>query len=180
MSKLGKQPILLPKGVECTVDNMLVTVKGPKGKLELKVLKKINIVVEDGSVSLLIENEKDCHSKFHGLYRTLINNMVLGVTTGFSKKLELKGVGYRAAVQGNDVNLQLGFSHPTIKKIPEGLSVDVEKNTLVTISGIDKQLIGQFAAELHHLRKPEPYKGKGVHYVGKYLRRKAGKSAAKK
>ncbi len=180
MSKLGKQPVLLPKGVECKIDNMIVNIKGPKGQLKLNVVKKIKFVQESEQLTLVIENDAECPSKFHGLYRTLINNMVLGVTEGFSKQLELKGVGYRAAVQGNVVNLQLGFSHPTKKDIPEGLQVKVENNVIVTISGIDKQLVGQFAAELHHLRKPEPYKGKGVHYVGQYVRRKAGKSAAKK
>ncbi len=180
MSKLGKQPVILPKGVECKIDQKVVNIKGPKGQLKLKIERDIKFLQEPQQLTLLIENPITCPSKFHGLYRTLINNMVLGVTEGFSKQLELKGVGYRAAVQGNQLNLQLGFSHPTKKDIPEGLQVKVEKNVLVTISGIDKQLVGQFAAEVHHMRKPEPYKGKGVHYVGQYVRRKAGKSAAKK
>lgn len=180
MSKLGKQPVILPKGVECKVDQKLVHVKGPKGQLELKVEKDLQIVQEPDQLTLVIEDPVKCPTKFQGLYRTLINNMVIGVTTGFSKQLELKGVGYRAAVQGNVLNLQLGFSHPTKKDIPQGIEVKVDNNVLVTISGIDKQLVGQFAAEIHHMRKPEPYKGKGVHYVGQYVRRKAGKSAAKK
>lgn len=180
MSKIGKQQITLPKGVECTVSNKVVTVKGPKGQLELVLEKDIKIMQENGILSLVIENPETCPTMFQGLYRALINNMVLSVTTGFNKKLELKGVGFRAAVQGSNLNLQLGYSHPTGKVIPKGIEVKVDNNVLITISGIDKQLVGQFAAEVHHMRKPEPYKGKGVHYLGQYLRKKAGKSAAKK
>lgn len=180
MSKLGKLPVELPKGVEFKAENKLVTVKGPKGELKLEILKNIKILAETNQVTLVIEKPSDCETKFLGLYRTLVYNMVLGVTEGFSKKLELKGVGYRAAVQGQELNLQLGYSHPTKKIIPQGISVQVDANVNVTISGIDKQLVGQFAAEIHHMRKPEPYKGKGVHYAGQYLRRKAGKSASKK
>lgn len=180
MSKLGKQPVVLPKGVEFKQTGKTVSVKGPKGQLELKIEKDIAIVADTNKVTLALGNSEEKSTQFLGLYRTLIYNMVLGVTEGFSKKLELKGVGFRAAVQGNDLNLQLGFSHPTKKPIPQGIEVKVENNVLVTISGVDKQLVGQYAAEIHHMRKPEPYKGKGVHYVGQYTRRKAGKSAAKK
>lgn len=180
MSKLGKQPVVLPKGVECKVDQKKVTIKGPKGQLDLEILRDLKILNEPDQVTLVIEDPVACPNKFQGLYRTLINNMVIGVTEGFDKKLELKGVGFRANVQGQVLNLQLGYSHPTQKNIPAGIEVKVENNVLVTISGINKQLVGQFAAEIHHMRKPEPYKGKGVHYVGQYLRRKAGKSAAKK
>ncbi len=179
MSRIGKQPIEVPKGVEVKIENKHVRVKGPKGELELKIQKEISVQKEESVLTLVIDNPT-CPSKFQGLYRALIANMVDGVTKGFTKELELKGVGYRAAVQGTKVNLQLGFSHPTLIDIPEGLAVKVDKNVLVTISGADKQLVGQFASLLHHLRKPEPYKGKGVHYVGQYVRRKAGKSAAKK
>lgn len=180
MSKLGKQPVELPKGVEFKLTGKNVSVKGPKGQLELKIEKDVSVVADTEKVTLTLGNTEQKTTQFLGLYRTLINNMVIGVTEGFSKQLELKGVGFRAAVQGNELNLQLGFSHPTKKTIPDGIEVKVEKNVLVTISGINKQLVGQFAAEIHHMRKPEPYKGKGVHYVGKYTRRKAGKSAAKK
>jgi len=180
MSRLGKQPIVLPKGVECTVVDKLVKVKGPKGQLELLIRKNVKILIEQEVMTVFIENPADCESKFLGLYRTLIYNMVVGVTEGYFKKLELKGVGYRANLQGRALNMQLGFSHPTKKDIPDGLEVKVENNTLITISGIDKQLVGEFAALIHHMRKPEPYKGKGVHYLGQFYRRKAGKSAAKK
>ncbi len=179
MSRIGKQPIEVPKGIEVKIENKIIRVKGPKGELELEIQKEISVQREESILTILIDNPK-CPSKFQGLYRALIANMISGVDKGFSKVLELKGVGYRAAVQGKDVSLQLGFSHPTIIEIPKGLSLTVEKNVLITISGADKQLVGQFASHLHHLRKPEPYKGKGVHYLGQYVRRKAGKSAAKK
>ncbi len=179
MSRIGKQPIEVPKGVEVKIEKKNVRVKGPKGELELEIQKEISVKQEENVLTLVIDNPT-CPSKFQGLYRALIANMVNGVSKGFSKDLELKGVGYRAAVQGQQVNLQLGFSHPTLIDIPKGLEVKVDKNVLLTISGADKQQVGQFASLLHHLRKPEPYKGKGVHYVGQYVRRKAGKSAAKK
>lgn len=180
MSRLGKQPVELPKGVEFKLEGDLVTVKGPKGQLELRIQKKVALKQVDTQVLFSLSDEKDTNTKFVGLYRTLVNNMVVGVTEGFTKILELKGVGYRAAVTGNLIDMQLGFSHPTKIEIPKGIEVKVEKNVTVTITGSDKQLVGQFAATLHHMRKPEPYKGKGVHYQGQYVRRKAGKSGSKK
>ncbi|MCH9634666.1 MAG: 50S ribosomal protein L6 [Chlamydiae bacterium] len=180
MSRIGKQPIEVPKGVQVTIDGNLITVKGSKHELKLEILKDISVKLEDGIIYVIIENPKVTPTKFQGLYRSLIANMIDGVTKGFKKDLELKGVGYRAAVQGGSINLQLGFSHPTVIEIPKGLEVKVDKNVLVSIAGADKQLVGQFASTIHHLRKPEPYKGKGVHYVGQYVRRKAGKSASKK
>lgn len=180
MSRVGREPIEIPKGVEIKIDGKNVHVKGSKDELSLTILKEIAVTQDDNKLTLTIENPKSTPTCFLGLYRTLIANMVHGVTEGFKKELELKGVGYRAAVQGNAVSLQLGFSHPTLIEIPKGLQVKVDKNVLVTITGSDKQLVGQFASTLHHLRKPEPYKGKGVHYVGQYVRRKAGKSASKK
>lgn len=180
MSRIGKQPIELPSGVEFKQVGNLVTVKGAKDQLELEIMKDVKITKEGNELLLTIDDVKACPTKFLGLYRSLIANMVEGVTSGFKKELELKGVGYRAAVQGDKVSLQLGFSHPTEMPIPKGIQVKVDKNVLITISGADKQLVGQFAASIHHLRKPEPYKGKGVHYLGQYVRRKAGKSAAKK
>lgn len=179
MSRVGKQPIEVPKGVEVKIEGKTVTVKCGKNELKLEILKPISVKQEENFLKLEIDNPQTPNA-FLGLYRSLIANMVLGVTKGFSKELELKGVGYRAAVQGNKLNLQLGFSHPTEIEIPTGIEVKVDKNVLVTITGADKQLVGQFASKLHHLRKPEPYKGKGVHYVGQYVRRKAGKSASKK
>lgn len=180
MSKVGKKPIELPSGVECKIEGEHVHVKGPKGTLSLKIEKDVTVLQDSRKLTLVLKNPEDCEAKFQGLYRALINNMVQGVTQGFSKQLELKGVGFKAAVQGSILNLQLGYSHPTQKTIPQGIQVKVDNNVLVTISGVDKQLVGQFAAEIHHMKKPEPYKGKGVHYVGQYLRRKAGKSAAAK
>ncbi len=181
MSKIGKEPVEIPKGVECRIEGNTISVKGPKGTLSLVLLRGVKALLEGNKMMFLVDEKKQGGStKFQGLYRTLVSNMVKGVTDGFIKKLELKGVGYRAAVQGAKLNLQLGFSHPTLKEIPSGVEVKVENNTLITISGSDKQLIGQFASEIHHMRKPEPYKGKGVHYLGQYVRRKAGKAAAKK
>tara|TARA_B100000745_G_scaffold280683_1_gene212955 strand:- start:252 stop:794 length:543 start_codon:yes stop_codon:yes gene_type:complete len=180
MSRLGEMPIEIPKGVDCQINGKNVSVKGPKGNLKLEIKKDILVVKDQEQLLVSLGKTKDEGTKFQGLYRTLIFNMVEGVTKGFEKKLELKGVGYRAAVQGTKLNMQLGFSHPTVFDIPSGLDVKVENNTLVTISGADKQLVGQFAAELHHMRKPEPYKGKGVHYLGQYVRRKAGKAGSKK
>lgn len=180
MSRIGNQPINLPKGVDFKIDGNLVTVKGPKGELKLKIEKKLDIKQEQDQILVLLDEKQQTPTMFQGLYRSLINNMVTGVTQGFEKKLELKGVGYRAAVQGQKINMQLGFSHPTEIPIPNGLNVVVDKNVSISISGADKHLVGQFASKLHHLRKPEPYKGKGVHYLGQYVRRKAGKSASKK
>lgn len=179
MSRIGNMPIVIPKGVEVKIEGKLITVKGSKDQLQLEILKDISVHQEGETLVLKIENARTT-PQFLGLYRSLIANMVQGVTVGFKKEMELKGVGYRAAVQGNKVNLQLGFSHPTEIEIPKGLSVSVDKNVLLTIAGADKQLVGQFASKLHHLRKPEPYKGKGVHYLGQYVRRKAGKAASKK
>lgn len=180
MSKIGKQPVEIPKGVECKIDKEVLNVKGPKGQLSLRVENHIKPQINANELTMTVDSEMSNLTKFQGLYRALVQNMIVGVTKGFSKQLELKGVGYRAAVQGSNINFQLGFSHPTIIPIPKGIEVKVENNVLITVSGIDKQLVGQFSAELHHLRKPEPYKGKGVHYVGQFLRRKAGKAAAKK
>jgi large subunit ribosomal protein L6 len=180
MSRLGKQPIELPNGVEFKHEGNVVTVKGSKEQLKLELKKPIKIIQDGKKLILSTENVVTCPGKFLGLYRSLIANMVIGVTTGFKKDLELKGVGYRASIQGNKISLSLGFSHPTEIDIPKGLSVTVDKNVSITITGADKQLVGQFAATIHHLRKPEPYKAKGVHYLGQFVRRKAGKSAAKK
>ena len=180
MSRLGKKPIMMPKGTTCTISEENVTVKGPKGELTIPVMKGVHVAVEEDNILVSLKEALAKKTQFQGLFRSLINNMVIGVTQGFSKKLELKGVGFRAAVQGNVLNCQLGFSHPTKMEIPQGITVKVDANVNIEISGIDKRKVGQFAADLHHLRKPEPYKGKGVHYVGRYTRRKAGKAAAKK
>lgn len=176
MSRKGKKPIELPKGVEVKQTGSLVEVKGPKGLLSLEIKSNIDIEIKDGEVILSYDESQGQLSKFLGLYRSLIANLVEGTTKGFEKKLELIGVGYRAAVKGNSLDLSLGFSHPTEMPIPEGIQVAVEKNTVVTISGMDKQQVGLFASQIRALKPPEPYKGKGIRYQGEYVRRKAGKT----
>ncbi len=182
MSRKGKLPIPLPKDVEVKVSNTEVAIKGPKGSLKQQLVPGIEVKVEDNQIHVSIASIGNGEelSHYHGLYRSLVHNMVVGATEGFEKKLEMIGVGYRAAVQGELLDLQLGFSHPTKLSIPKGLTVKVDKNTLITISGFDKQLVGQFAANVRSKRPPEPYQGKGIRYVGEYVRRKAGKAAAKK
>lgn len=180
MSRKGKLPVALPKGVEVKIADSEVVVKGPKGSLHQKLVPGIVIKIEGDHILVTKANEDDDTDHFQGLYRTLIANMIEGTTKGFEKKLEMIGVGYRAVVQGDLIDLQLGFSHPTKLKIPTGLTVKVEKNTQIIISGYDKHLIGQFAASVRSMRPPEPYQGKGIRYVGEYVRKKAGKSAAKK
>ena len=176
MSRVGKSPIKLKKGVEVTIKGQLVSVKGPKGTLSQPVMDGITILYEDDQLLLTVPEETHELKPFHGLYRSLLNNMVIGVVDGFSKQLELIGVGYRATLKGRALDLQLGFSHPTVLDIPEGIEVKIDKNTLITISGCDKQAVGQFAALARSLRPPEPYKGKGVRYKGEYVRKKAGKT----
>lgn len=180
MSRKGKLPISLPKGVEVKVANNEVTVKGPKGTAHLKLIPSISVTIEDNivHVGLTPDHQNDGH--FHGLFRTLIQNMVTGTSEGFVKKLEMIGVGYRAAVMGHELDLQVGYSHPTRLHIPEGVQVKVEKNTQIAIIGTDKQVVGQFAASVRQTRPPEPYQGKGIRYEGEYVRKKAGKAAAKK
>lgn len=180
MSRKGKLPIPLPKGVEVKVSSTEVSVKGPKGLLLQKLVPGIQVSVDESQVIVSLEGEPADLNRYHGLYRTLIQNMVLGTTEGFEKRLEMIGVGYRAAVQGDLLDLLLGFSHPTKLTIPKGLTVKVDKNTLILISGFDKHLVGQFAATVRQMRPPEPYQGKGIRYVGEYVRKKAGKAAAKK
>ncbi|NGX57558.1 MAG: 50S ribosomal protein L6 [Chlamydiae bacterium] len=180
MSRKGKLPIPLPKGVEVKKDGIELSVKGPKGVLNLKVMPVIELEIGTDQIVVSIKNDKPSNRKWHGLYRSLIHNMVVGTTEGFEKRLTLIGVGYRANVQGNKVDLQVGFSHPTQLDIPEGIDVKTEKkNTLIIISGSDKQMVGQFAADIRSIRPPEPYKGKGIRYENEYVRKKAGKSAAK-
>jgi len=179
MSRKGKLPVSLPKGVEVKVDKNELTVKGPKGTIHQKLIPGINLQVEDHSIVVSLAEGHDDEGNFHGLFRSLIENMVIGTTQGFEKKLEMIGVGYRAAVMGHEVDLQIGLSHPTKLHIPEGLHVKVEKNTNISITGIDKQAVGQFAATIRAIRPPEPYQGKGIRYVGEFVRKKAGKAASK-
>jgi large subunit ribosomal protein L6 len=184
MSKLGKSPIALPKNVEIIIDEKQINVKGPKGTLSFPAMKEIAIVVEDGFAKIEFNGldslvPKNKESLYWGLYRASLNNMIIGVTTGFKKLLRMEGVGYKASVQGQKLDLQVGFSHPTQLSIPTTLQVTVEKNTEISVTGIDKQIVGQFAAEVRAVRPPEPYKGKGIRYVDEYVRRKDGKKAGK-
>jgi len=179
MSRKGKLPISIPKGVEVKLDGDTIRVKGPKGSLQQKIEDTVVVSINDDSILVQLPAHGRGENKWQGLYRSLIDNMVHGVTEGFKKQLELHGVGFRAAVKGQQLDLQLGFSHPTIIDIPEDLSVSVEKS-VITVEGADKQRCGHFAATVRDLRPPEPYQGKGIRYVGEYVRRKAGKAAAKK
>lgn len=179
MSRIGKLPVAIPKGVEVKLEGDTIHVKGPKGSLNLKVEDTVVVNITEQEVQVEMPTHGRGENKWQGLYRSLIGNMVQGVTEGFKKQLELIGVGFRAAVKGQQLDLQLGFSHPTIVDIPQDISVSIEKN-IITIEGPDKQLCGHFAATVRDLRPPEPYQGKGIRYVGEYVRRKAGKSAAKK
>ena len=184
MSRIGKKPITIAEGVSIDVspDN-LVTVKGPKGELSRAVDPDIKVNVADGQVTLERPTEQKMHKSLHGLYRALINNMVVGVSEGYKKELELVGVGYKASTQGNVLELSLGYSHSIFFMVPEEIKVTTQtakgKSPRVTFEGIDKELIGEVAAKLRSLRKVEPYKGKGVRFVGEQIRRKAGKTAAK-
>jgi len=184
MSRIGKQPVKVPTGVTITVgkDNVL-SVKGPKGELKQEIDRDITLEVKDGTVVFNRPTDQIRHRAMHGLYRALVANMVKGVTEGFSRKLELVGVGYKASNQGNLLDLSLGYSHNIIFEVPKELKVataqEKGQNPTISLEGIDKQLIGQVSAKIRGLRKPEPYKGKGVKYVGEYIRRKAGKAAGK-
>ena len=177
MSRLGKAPIPLPKGVEVKSSKGEVEVKGPKGTIKRSVPEGISVKVQENIILVEFDEKSGLPKPMYGLYRSLINNAVVGVTDGFEKQLSLIGVGYRAAVKGDVLDLQLGFSHPSQIKIPSDLNVVVEKSTLIKITGTDKQLVGQFAANVRAVRPPEPYKGKGVRYVDEYVRKKAGKAA---
>ena len=175
MSRIGKLPIPLPAGVTVEINGQDVAVKGPKGELKLTVSKPITVSQEDGSVIVARPDDEAVSKSLHGLTRSLIANNVHGVSEGFTKALEIVGTGYRAALKGSTVELSLGFSHPVLVTPPEGITLVVEGNTKIIVSGIDKQAVGEMAANIRKLRKPEPYKGKGVRYEGERVRRKAGK-----
>jgi large subunit ribosomal protein L6 len=184
MSRIGKKPVSVPGGVTVSVgsDN-IVTVKGPKGELKQTIDRDISVEVKDGQVSFVRPTDQIRHRALHGLYRSIVSNLVKGVTDGYIRKLELIGVGFKAASQGNVIDLSLGYSHNIIFEVPKEIKVataqEKGQNPIITLEGIDKQLIGQVAAKLRSLRKPEPYKGKGVRYVGEVVRKKAGKAAGK-
>ncbi|MDO8914560.1 MAG: 50S ribosomal protein L6 [Coriobacteriia bacterium] len=177
MSRIGKQPIPVPSGVEVTIEGSKVTVKGPKGTLSHVFNDDMIIKLEEGVLTVARPSDERTHRSLHGLSRTLLSNMVVGVSDGFSKNLEIVGVGYRAVLKGDDIELALGFSHPVHIKAEGGISFEVPAPTKITVRGIDKQRVGQVAAEIRAWRKPEPYKGKGVRYEGEYVRRKLGKTA---
>lgn len=175
MSRVGKKPVALPKGVECKVQSDAIVVKGPKGSLQMAAPAGVDVAVNDGQVQLTAKSDDD--HKMAGTARALINNMVIGVSEGYSRKLELVGVGYRAALQGKDLNLTLGFSHPILFKAPEGITIEVPAQTEIWVRGNDKQSVGQVAAKIRGFRPPEPYKGKGVRYSGEKITLKEAKKA---
>ena len=175
MSRIGKKPVALPSGVTASMDNGIISMKGPKGTLSLTMRDEITYTHDEGAVSVKPANATKSARAFWGMQRTLVQNLVTGVTDGFTKTLEITGVGYRANVQGRKLKLQLGYSHDVDMDVPEGVDVKTPDQTTVEISGADKQKVGQFAAEIRRWRKPEPYKGKGIKYRGEYIFRKEGK-----
>lgn len=176
MSRIGKKPITVPSGVKVALEKNVFKANGPQGTLELAVRPEVQVKIENSVVNVLADDGHKEGKALHGLTRTLIANMVKGVSEGFQKKLEIVGVGYKADVQGSMVNLALGYSHPVKYELPKGISASVEKQTLITIKGADKQVVGQVAADIRAFRKPEPYKGKGIKYADEVIRRKAGKA----
>ena len=177
MSRIGKHPVIVPAGVTVEIDGHTVKVTGPKGTLERTFTPSTTLSLEDGQVKVdLIDGVADSNAQ-QGLTRTLINNMVVGVSEGFAKKLEMTGVGYRATLKGSDLDLSLGYSHPILYKAPENITFEVPDNTHIIVKGISKEQVGQVAAEIRMKRPPEPYKGKGIHYDGEFIRRKLGKAA---
>jgi len=175
MSRIGKKPVAIPSGVTATIDNGQLSVKGPKGTLAMALVDEVSYAVEGDSVSVTPANDTKRARSFWGMQRTLVQNLITGVTEGYTKVLEINGVGYRAQAQGKNLKLQLGFSHDVDFAVPEGIEIKTPDNTTVEINGINKQLVGQVAAEIRRWRKPEPYKGKGIKYRGEYIFRKEGK-----
>lgn len=177
MSRIGKKPITLPQGVTVAVNGLTVEVKGPKGTLTFNTQDTIHVKVEEQNVIVERTSDTKTQRTLHGTVRSLIANMIVGVSEGYKKELQMVGVGYRTQVSGNKMTVNAGYSQPVEISIPNGLSVEVEKNTKITVTGIDKQLVGEFAANIRSIRKPEPYLGKGIRYVDEYVRRKEGKTA---
>ena len=178
MSRIGKKPIAIPKGVTVKSDASGVDVKGPKGQMKQALPPGITAVIEDGTLVTKKSSEDQELNKFHGLARSLVNNAVLGVTEGWKKELDIVGVGYRAEMKGQQIHLALGYSHPILFDVPKGIEVAIDKQTHITVTGVDRQLVGQVAANLRSLRKPDPYQQKGVRYTGEVLKKKAGKTGA--
>lgn len=179
MSRIGKLPVEVPSGITCKMEGNLFTAKGPKGEHSERIPADIQVSVEDKEIKVTRPSEQKRHRALHGLSRTLVANSIQGVTEGFTKKLEIKGVGYKAEVKGKNLVLNVGYSNPVEYPVPEGIEIKAESPTLLAVSGIDKQRVGQVAAEIRGFRKPEPYKGKGVRYLGEVVRQKAGKTAGK-
>lgn len=179
MSRIGKMPITVPAGVTVTIEDNHVTVKGPKGELTRQINKNMKLSMDNGVITVERPDDEKESRSLHGLSRTLINNMIIGVTQGFSKTLEINGVGYRAAKQGQNINFTLGFSHPVVKEPPAGITFEVPAPNKIVVSGADKEVVGAVAADIRTLRPPEPYKGKGIRYEGEHVRRKIGKAGAK-
>ncbi len=176
MSRIGKQPIPIPAAVQVTLDGLAITVKGPKGELRREIHPEMQVAVDDGSIVVTRPSDRPNHRALHGLTRALLANMVTGVESGYSKTLEMQGVGYRVQQMGANIQLAVGFSHPVDVIAPDGITFEVEGNTNIFVRGIDKELVGQTAAEIRKVRPPEPYKGKGIRYEGEHVRRKAGKA----
>ena len=179
MSRIGKKPIAIPKGVTVKADATGVDVKGPKGQMKQALPPGITAAIEDGTIVTKKVSDDQELTKFHGLARSLVNNAVLGVTEGWKKELDIVGVGYRAEMKGSQITLALGYSHPVVFDVPKGIDVAIDKQTHITVTGVDRQLVGQVAADLRRLRKPDPYQQKGVRYTGEVLKKKAGKTGAK-
>jgi len=176
MSRIGKLPVAIPAGVKISLDGNTITVTGPKGTLTQELNDRMTIAVETDQINVSRPTDSKQDGALHGLTRALINNMVVGVTTGFQKDLEINGVGYRAEISGKTLTLSLGYSHPVVYTLPDGITVEVEKQTKLSVKGIDKQLVGAAAAKIRSFRKPEPYKGKGIKYADEHIVRKAGKA----
>jgi len=176
MSRIGRKPIPVPAGVDVTIDGATISVKGPKGELSHTLVEPITVRYEDNTLYVERPDDERRSRALHGLSRTLVNNLVVGVTTGYEKVLEIQGTGYRVQAKGQDLEFALGFSHPVVVSAPEGITFSVQKPTQLTVSGINKQLVGETAANIRKIRPPEPYKGKGVRYQGENIRRKAGKA----
>jgi large subunit ribosomal protein L6 len=177
MSRIGRAPITIPSGVDVTIAGNSVAVKGPKGELSLEVHPKMTVAIDAGVMTVTRPDDSGTNRALHGLTRTLLSNMVAGVTTGFEKKLEIQGVGYRASMKGDDLEILVGYSHPVVVSPSENIQFEVPTPTQIVVKGIDKQRVGQVAAEIRAIRKPEPYKGKGIRYEGETVRRKVGKRA---
>jgi large subunit ribosomal protein L6 len=177
MSRIGRQPIPVPSGVELTVEPELVRVKGPKGELQERISRDMTVAQQDGQIVVTRPSDRRDHRALHGLTRSLVANMVQGVTEGFEKRLEIQGVGYRAALRGKDIELSVGYSHPVLVEAPTGIEFEVPQPTRVVVRGFSKQVVGEVAARIRKVRPPEPYKGKGIRYEGEYVARKVGKRA---